>query len=118
MATQQRNIREKLVIFKRITHSIVVEIYQTCSDIAKTDAKSQKILNLMPKKKKFKNQKILNLELLKQQKKYMTTVTTHKRDIQEKDVVEICQIVLDNAKNKLKNLDETKELENSVLKNY
>ena len=52
MATQQRNIREKLVIFKRITHSIVVEIYQTCSDIAKTNAKSQKILNLMPKKKK------------------------------------------------------------------
>ena len=82
MATQQRNIREKLVVFKRITHSIVVEIYQTCSDIAKTNAKSQKILNLMPKKKK--NQKILNLELLKQQKKYMTTVTTHKGNIRER----------------------------------
>ena len=41
MTTQQRNIREKLVIFKRIIHSIVVEICQTCSDIAKTNAKSQ-----------------------------------------------------------------------------
>ena len=41
MAIQQRNIREKLVIFKRITHGIVVEICQTCLDIAKTNAKSQ-----------------------------------------------------------------------------
>ena len=41
MATQKRNIREKLVIFKRITRGIVVEICQTCSDIAKTNTKSQ-----------------------------------------------------------------------------
>ena len=41
MDTQQKNITEILVIFKRITHGIVVEIYQTCSDIAKTNVKSQ-----------------------------------------------------------------------------
>ena len=34
-----RNVIEKLVTFKRITHDIVVKIYQTCSDIAKTNAK-------------------------------------------------------------------------------
>ena len=39
IATQLRNIIEKLVTFKRITHSIVVKIYQTCSNIAKTNAK-------------------------------------------------------------------------------
>ena len=36
---------------------MVVEIYQTCSDIAKTNAKSQKILNLMPKKKNLEDSK-------------------------------------------------------------
>ena len=35
------NIIEKLVTFKRITHGIAIEIYQTCSNIAKTNAKSQ-----------------------------------------------------------------------------
>ena len=81
MATQQRNKREKLVIFKRITHGIVVEICQTCLDIVETNAKSQ-VLKL-PKCQTIilKNQKIVNLELLKQQKKYMTAVTTHKRKI-------------------------------------
>ena len=68
MATQQRNIREILIIFKRITHGIVVEIYQTCSDIAKTNAKSQMLKLLKCQKIILKNQKILNLELLKQQK--------------------------------------------------
>ena len=35
-----------------------------------------------------------------------------------KDVIEICQIVLDNAKNKPKNSNETKELDKSVPTNY
>ena len=54
MATQQRNIREILVIFKRITHGIVVEIYQTCLDIAKTDAKTQMLKLTMYQKNNFK----------------------------------------------------------------
>ena len=48
----------------------------------------------------------------------MTTVITHKREIQKKDSVEICQTVSQNAKNKPKHSDETKELENSVPINY
>ena len=44
----------------------------------------------------------------------MTTVITHKREIQEKDAVEISHMVSYNAKNKPKNSDETKELENLV----
>ena len=82
MATQQRDIREILVIFKRITHGIVVEINQTYSNIGKTNAKSQMLKLLKCQKIILKNQKILNLELLKQHKKiYMTTVITHKREI-------------------------------------
>ena len=54
MATQQRNIREKLFIFKRITHDIVVEIFQTCSDIAKTDAKTQMLKLTIYQKNNFK----------------------------------------------------------------
>ena len=55
MATLQRNIREKLFIFKRTTHDIVVEIFQTCSDIAKTDAKSQKLKLTKCQKNNLKN---------------------------------------------------------------
>ena len=44
----------------------------------------------------------------------MTTVITHKREIQEKDAVEISHMVSYNAKNKPKNSYETKELENLV----
>ena len=44
----------------------------------------------------------------------MTTVITHKREIQEKDAVEICHTISYNAKNRPKNSDETKELENLV----
>ena len=41
----------------------------------------------------------------------MTTVIIHKREIQEKDAVEISHMVSYNAKNKPKNSDETKELD-------
>ena len=51
MATQQ-SIKEKLVTFKRITHCIAVKICQTCSDIAKSNAKYSNI-------KKLKCQKII-----------------------------------------------------------
>ena len=54
MATQQRNKKEKLFIFKRITHDIVVEIFQTCSDIAKTDAKTQMLKLTIYQKNNFK----------------------------------------------------------------
>ena len=86
MATQQRDIREILVIFKRLTHGIVVEIYQTCSDIGKTNAKSQMLKLLKCQKIILKNQKILNLELLKQQKKnnYDYSHYTQKKNIRER----------------------------------
>ena len=54
MARQQSNIREILVIFKRITHGIVVEIYQTCSDIAKTNVKGQMLKILKCQKNNLK----------------------------------------------------------------
>ena len=44
----------------------------------------------------------------------MTTVITHKREIQEIDAVERCHTVSYNAKNKAKNSEETKEFENLV----
>ena len=36
MVTQQRNIKEKLITFKRIIHGIINKIRQTFSNIAKT----------------------------------------------------------------------------------
>ena len=48
----------------------------------------------------------------------MTTVITHKREIQEKDAIEICHTVSYNAKNKPKISYETKDLENLVPTNY
>ena len=69
MATQQRDIREILVIFKRITHGIVVEIYQTCSDIGKkSDIKTSK----MPKNnfKKLEDSKPRIIETIEKKNDY------------------------------------------------
>ena len=48
MTTQQRNQREKLIAFKRIIYGMIIEIYQTCSNIAKTKVKIQMLKLLMP----------------------------------------------------------------------
>ena len=82
MTTQQRNIREILVIFKRIIHGLVVEIYQTCLNIAKTNAKSQMLKRLKCQKnnlKKLEDSKPRIIEII--ENIYMTTVITHKREI-------------------------------------
>ena len=67
MTTQQRNIREILVIFKRIIHGLVVEIYQTCLNIAKINAKSQMLKHLKCQKnnlKKLKDSKPRIIEII------------------------------------------------------
>ena len=54
---QHRNIRKRCVTHKRIIHCIVIEIYQTGLDIAKTKAKIQMLkLSKCPKKKKKKKE--------------------------------------------------------------
>ena len=84
MATQQRNIREILVIFKRIIRGIVVEIYQTCSDIAKTNAKSQMLKLLKCQKNNFKKLEDSKPRIIETiEKIYDYSHYTQKRNIRE-----------------------------------